>query len=134
MSGDPLVDITVPYESLNPQDDDGLGDGKDDEEDEIEETAYELFAKELEQEYSSRPTTDEDPEFLNETLKNFDFAKMKDKGRDNCGYDHDVSVETIVEEVLDFVETNVGTNAANPQECDAGLPSGTRKSTQSRTS
>ena len=126
MSGDPLADITVPYESPNPQDDDGLDDGDDNEEDEIEETAYEIFAKELQQEHSIRPSTDEDPEFLNDTLRNFDFGKMKDKGRDNCGNENDVTVETIVEEVLDFVETDHANTVPNPQDTTNEQPSGTR--------
>ena len=105
MSGDPLAKITVPYEPANPQDGDDSDTEDEEEEPEIEETAHELFARQLEAEYPSNPSTDNNPDFLHEASRNFKFDKMKDKGKDNCGYDHRIEVETVVNDVMDFVET-----------------------------
>ena len=102
MNGDELSNCTVPYQSPNPQDADN--NFQEEEEPEIEETAYELFKHQIEQEVVCGSTTDNDPEFLNSTLQNFTFTKMKNKGKDNCGYDHQVEVKKIMEHVQDFVK------------------------------
>ena len=106
MSGDPLAKITEPYQPDNPQDGDFSDDEEEEEEPEIEETAYELFTKSLEGQFSCNPNTDDDPEFLNATLRNFKFDYMKDKGRDDCGREHGVEVEKVIDEVMDFVDTH----------------------------
>ena len=119
MSGDPLANVTEPYQSQNPQDADAFEDNSEEDDVEVEETAYELFSKQLEAQFSAAPTTDNDPQFLNDTLRNFKFDRMKDKGRDNCGYDHDVEVQQILDDVFDFVKTsNLSSvdSANNPQD------------------
>ena len=124
MSGDPLANVTEPYQSQNPQDADAFEDNSEEDDVEVEETAYELFSKQLEAQFSAAPTTDNDPQFLNDTLRNFKFDRMKDKGRDNCGYDHDVEVQQILDDVFDFVKTsNLSSvdSGNNPQ--DANLHS-----------
>ena len=110
MSGDPLAMVTKPYQSENPQEGSVFDKDDDDDEEEIDEVPYEAFTKQLEAQFSWTPTTDEDPEFLNETLRNFKFDRMKDKGRDDCGYDLDIEVESILNDVFDFVKI---ANAAN---------------------
>ena len=119
MSGDPLANVTEPYQSQNPQDAEGFEEKSEEDKVDIAETAYELFSKQLESQFSAAPTTDNDPQFLNETLRNFNFDRMKDKGKGNCGYDHDVEVQQILDDVFDFVKTSnlsSANSAKNPQD------------------
>ena len=56
---------------------------------------------------------------MNGTLRNFKFDWMKDKGRDNCGYDLDIEVESILTDVFDFVKIAKTVNidaSKNPQD------------------
>ena len=68
MSGDPLANVTELYQSQNPQDTEGFEENSAEGELDIEETAYELFSKQLELQFSAAPTTDNDPQFLNENF------------------------------------------------------------------
>ena len=63
MSGDPLANVTEPYQSQNPQDAEDFEENREEDELDIEETAYELFSKQLESQFSAAPTTDNDPDF-----------------------------------------------------------------------
>ena len=130
MSGGPLAKITVLCEPANPQDGDDSDTEDEEEEPEIKETAYKLFARQLEAEYPSNPSTDDDPNFLHEALRNFNFEKMKDKGKDNCGYDHGIEVETVVNDVMDFVKTQSSRSSNGNSDgtgCDANTPNERRK-------
>ena len=119
MSGDPLANVTEPYQSQNPQDAEVFDKNSEEDKVDIEETAYKLFSKQLESQFSAAPTTDNNPQFLNETLRNFNFDRMKDKGKGNCGYDHDDEVQQILDDALDFVKiSNLSSanSAKNPQD------------------
>ena len=107
MCGDPLAKETHAYQSPNPQE----ADDDEADEPEIEETAYELFKDQLEAEFTTAPATDKDPDFLNDTLQDFSLNEMRNKGRDNCGYDHQVEVESILQEVHDFVQHDTATSS-----------------------
>ena len=43
------------------------------------------------------------------------FSKMKNKGKDNCGYDHQVEVGRILEDVQDFVKQSVNIDTQSGQ-------------------
>ena len=110
ITDDALTRGTVAYESPNPQEGDS---NKDNAEQEPEETTYEDFADLLQEDFGAPLTTDNDPEFLNETLRNFDFKHMRDKGKNNCGCANDLEMSKLEEDVSDFVEFHTDNNTSS---------------------
>ena len=99
MKADDLGQNTEPYNCPN-----GVqktGDDDDDDE-EQEETAHEVFASQLEEEFGAPAATDTDAEFLIDTLQDFKFTNMRNKGQHNCGCKDDTPVPQLESDGTDF--------------------------------
>ena len=77
ITDDALTRGTVAYDSPNPPEGDS---NENDGDEEPDETTYEDFADMLQRDFDVAPnSTDNDPDFLNDTLRNFNFQHMRDK-------------------------------------------------------
>ena len=75
---------------------------EDDDDEEHEETAYEVFASQFEEEFGAPAAMDADAEFLIDTLQDFKFTNMRNKGQHNCGYKDDMPVPQLESDGTDF--------------------------------
>ena len=118
ITSDELAASTHPYGCPNGVDGDNHGEEEDTE---VEEVAYESFVEQLNEDYDIQPNTDKEPSFLNETLRNFKFVYVRDKGTNNCGYKGDLPLVHLPKEVDNFVSYST-VNAARVRKNLPPLP------------